>query len=175
MFADEVGAVTIPVPSTLRYTQTVDSIAEFIDNFPIRDADGLTPAFYVSVSRDLTTIGDWRGWALYADYGDGYVEMARGDVPSVMGVADTTLGTVSDPSVFDRTNTVDFTLQYGPNSSFPAPFVSVTEEELLANPRRNLFLVGDEYIQAATITPLGGQSYRLSVLLRGRFGSDHTA
>lgn len=174
MFADEVGADTIPVPTTLRYTQTVDSTVEFIDNFPIRDSDALIPAFYVAVSRDLATTGDWRGWVLYADYGDGYVEIARGDIPALMGVADTTLGTVTDPSVFDRVNTVDITLQFGPTSSFTAPFASVTEAELLSNARRNLFIVGDEYIQAATVTPLGGQSYRLSTLLRGRFGSDHT-
>jgi len=172
MFADEVGQDTIPVPSTLRFTQTVDSLIEFIDNFPIRDADGLTPGFYVAVSRDLADIGDWRGWILYADYGDGYVEIARGDVPAIMGTATTTLASVSDPSVFDRVNSVTFTLKFGPPAPFPNPFVSVTEAELLANPRRNLFLYGDEYIQAATIVDNGDQSYTISDLLRGRFGTD---
>lgn len=171
MFLDEVGADTIPVPTTLRYTQTVDSLVEFIDNFPIRDADALVPGFYVAISRDLNDTGDWRGWALYADYGDGYVQIAQGDIPAIIGVADSTLGTVTDPSVFDRVNSVNITLSYGPTV---IPFASVTEAELLANPRRNLFLIGDEYIQAATIVDNGNFSYTLSMLLRGRFGSDNT-
>lgn len=174
MFADEVGADTIPVPTTLRYTQTVDSIIEFIDSFPIRDEDGLVIGFYVAVSRDLATEGDWRGWTLWADYGDGYLQIAQGDIPAIMGTATTTLGTVTDPSVFDRVSTVEFTLKYGPPTGFTAPFTSVTESELLANPRRNLFRIGNEYVRAATITSLGGQSYRLSVFLRGRFGTNTT-
>lgn len=173
MFLDEVGADTIPVPTTLRYTQTVDSIIKFIDSYPIRDADAQIIGFYVAVSRDLNTDGDWRGWTLHADYGDGYTQIAQGDIPAIMGVADTTLATVSDPSVFDRANSVDFTLQYGPLGS--TPFSSVTETELLANPRRNLFRVGNEYLRATTITDNGSQSYTLEgALLRGRFGTNTT-
>lgn len=172
MFADEVGQDIIPVPSTLRFTQTVDSIAEFIDNFAIRDGDGLISGFYIAVSRDLSTIGDWRGWVLYANYGDGYVEIARGDVPAIIGTADTTLASVSDATVFDDTHSVDITLKYGPPAPFAAPFASVTKPELAANSRRNLFLIGDEYVQAATIVDNGDQSYTLSDLLRGRFGTD---
>lgn len=174
MFQDEVGADTIPVPTTLRYTQTVDSIAFFIDSYPIRDADALVIGFYITVSRDLNVDGDWRGWALYADYGDGYLQIAQGDVPAIMGVADTTLASVSDPSVFDRVNELDFTLQYGAFPGFDPSFTSVTETELLANPRRNLFRVGNEYVQAATITNNGDMSYTLSILLRGRFGTNTT-
>lgn len=172
MFSDDVGQHTIPLPSVLRYVQTVDSIVEFIDNFPIRDEDGLTPGFYVAVSRDLADTGDWRGWALYADYGDGYVKISEGDIPAKIGEATTTLGTVTDPSVFDRVNSVTFTLKYGPPSPAPAPFATVTEAELLANSRRNLFLIDDEYVQAATIVDNGNQSYTISTLLRGRFGTD---
>lgn len=173
MFLDEVGADTIPVPTTLRYTQTVDSIVAFIDSYPIRDADAQVIGFYVAVSRDLNVDGDWRGWTLWADYGDGYLQIAQGDVPAIMGVADTTLASVADPSVFDRVNELDFTLQYGPLDS--TPFVSVTEAELLANPRRNLFRVGNEYLQATTITDNGNQSFTLGgALLRGRFGTNTT-
>lgn len=172
MFLDEVGADTIPVPTTLRYTQTVDSIAAFIDSYPIRDADALVIGFYIAVSRDLTTDGDWRGWALYADYGDGYLQIAQGDLPAIMGVANNTLATVTDASVFDRANLLNFTLQYGPPNA--TPFTSVTETELLANPRRNLFRVGNEYLQAATIEDTGDQTYVASTLLRGRFGTNTT-
>ena len=250
MFSDDVGAQTISLPSTLRLSVTADSIVEFIDNFPIRDADGLTAGFYVAVSRDLSIEGDWRGWALYADYGDGYVKIAEGDIPAIMGTATTVLGTVADPTVFDSVNTftadsttdiltevgsvlangnsvqvsnsggalpaplvagttyfvrdktgdtfklaatsggaainlttngtgtnsiknvLTFTLKYGPPSPFPNPFATVTEADLIANPYRNLFIYGDEYIQAATVVDNGSQSYTVSDFYRGRFGTD---
>lgn len=174
MFSDDVGASTVPVPTTLRFSETVSSIVEFIDNFPIHDADGLTPGFYVAVSRDLAVLGDWRGWVLWADYGDGYVKIASGDLPAVMGTATTTLATVTDASVWDRTSSLTFTLKYGQLSPSPVPFATVTEEQLRANSRRNLFLVGNEYVQAATVVYNGGQSYTISILLRGRFGTDGT-
>lgn len=250
MFSDDVGQHTIPLPSVLRYRQTVDSIVEFIDNFPIRDEDGLTPGFYVAVSRDLADTGDWRGWALYADYGDGYVKISEGDIPAKIGEATTTLGTVSDPSVFDSVNTftavaatdvltevgnsladgnsvrvsnsggalpaplaanttyfvrdksgdtfklaatlggaaidittdgtgtnsirnvLAFTLKYGPPNPAPAPFSNATQAELIANPYRNLFIYGDEYLQAGTIVDNGDMTYVASDFYRGRFGTD---
>ena len=170
MFSDDVGAHRIPIPSTLKFVATKDTIFEFIDNFPIRDADALIPGFYIVASHDLANEGDWRGWRLLADYGDGDVEIAHGDVPATMGTAITTLATVSDPSVFDRTNSFTFTLQFGATNV--SPFSSVTEPELLSNSRRNLFLVADEYLQAATIVDNGDGTYTAGVLLRGRFGAD---
>lgn len=172
MFSDDVGAQTISLPSTLRLSVTANSIVAFIDNFPIRDADALTPGFYVAVSRDLSIEGDWRGWALYADYGDGYVLIAEGDLPAIMGTATDVLGTVADPTVFDETNSLTFTLKFGPPAPFPNPFASCTEADLIANPRKNLFHYGSEYFQAATIVDNGSQSYTVSDLYRGRFGTD---
>lgn len=251
MFSDEVEADVIPVPTTLRYTQTAPSIIEFIDNFAIRDADGLVPGFYVAVSRDLSVLGDWRGWILFADYGDGYVEIARGDLPAIMGNATTILGSVTDPTVFDTAktftadattdfltfadvpangssvrvsnsggtlpaplvagttyfitgkvgntaklaatsggavidlttdgtgtnsikNVLTFPLKYGPPPPFADPFATVTEADLIANPHRNLFLYGDEYLQAATVVSNGTLSYTLSDFYRGRFETDGT-
>lgn len=170
MFSDDVGTHSIPIASNLRFVETKDSIIEFIDSPPLRDADGLTPGFYVAVSHDLALEGDWRGWELYADYGDGYTVVASGDVPATLGECTTTLGTVSDPSVWDRTNSVTFTLDYEEASS--PPFVTVTEQDILSNGRKNLFLIGNEYVQAATVVNNGNRSYTISTLLRARFGSD---
>lgn len=172
MFSDDVGQHTIPLPSVLRYRQTVDSIVEFIDNFPIRASDAIVPGFTVAVSRDLSDTGDWRGWTLYADYGDGYKPISSGDIPAKVGTATTVLGTVTDTSVFDTVSTLDFTLLYGPPNPAPAPFSDATEAELRANPCRNLFLVGDEYIQIGTIVDNGDMTYDASDFLRGRFGTD---
>lgn len=172
MFSDDAEKHTIPIPTSLRYVGLADSIVEFIDNFAIRDSDSLVPGFYVAVSRDLSVAGEWRGWVLYADYGDGYAEIARGDIPAIMGTCTATLDTVTDATVFDTVSDVTFTLKFGP--PFPAPnaFANATEAELLANPYRNLFVIGDEYLQAGTIIDNGDQSFTISDFLRGRFGTD---
>lgn len=253
MFSDDVTATPILIPSTLRHTQTVDSVIAFIDNFAIRDADALTPGFYIAVSRDLAIQGDWRGWKLFADYGDGYVFLnVFGDVAATMGTADTILGSVSDPTVFDTAqtfttvfgtdvltfatevppngssvqvsnsggalpaplvagttyfirdksgltaklaatvggaainltdngtgthsikNVLEFTLKFGTPSPAPEPFATVTEADLIANPYKNLFSYGAEYLQAATVVSNGDQSYTVSDFYRGRFGTDTT-
>ncbi len=174
MFSDNVTATPITIPSTLRYVQTADSVAVFIDNFAIRDADSLTPGFYIAVSRDLALQGDWRGWKLYADYGDGYVAIpgAQGDIAATMGTADTILDTITDATVFDTVSSLDFTLKFGTPDPAPQPFVTVTEADLIANPYKNLFMVGREYVQAATVVNHGNQSYTISDFFRGRFGTD---
>ena len=138
----------------------------------IRDADALVPGFYWAASRDLNVEGDWRGSDLYADYGDGYVKIASSDIPAVVGGCTTTLGTVTDVSAQDLVQSVTFTLQYGDPPPSPAPFSTVTFDDLLANPYRNLFLIGNEYLQAETVVDNGSQSYTISKLLRGRFGTD---
>lgn len=129
MFSDDVGADVIPVPTTLRYTATSPSIAQFIDSFAIRDADALVPGFYVAVSRDLSVLGDWRGWQLYADYGDGDVAIpgASSDLPATMGTATTILGSVVDPTVFDtaQTFTADATTDFLTFADVPANGSSV--------------------------------------------------
>lgn len=168
MFSDDVGAQAIPIASSLRYVQTVDSLIEFIDTVAIREADKTRSGFYVSVSRDLDIEGDWRGFTLYVDYGDGYVPVASGDVPGLFGESTDTLGTAST-TVLDTSGDLTFTLKYAPDTP---PFSTVTEADLIANPYRNLFLVGNEYIQAATIVDNGNRSFTISDLLHGRFDTD---
>lgn len=171
MFSDDVGSHRISLPSTLKFTATKPSLAEFIDRPAIRDSDAIVPGFFISVTHDLDVQGDWRGWALWADFGDGYSFITKGDIPANMGTATTTLGTVSDIEPLDEVNSVTFTLDFV--DSFPG-FTSATEADLVANPYRNLFLVGDEYLQAGTIVDNGGRSYTAGDLFRGRFGTDGT-
>lgn len=170
MFSDRVRQHNITLPTVLRSLTPISSVVEFIDNTPTRDSEGLTPGFWVAVSFDPTAEGSWRGWSLWADYGDGYVRIAQGDAAATFGEAATTLASVTDPSVWDRTNSLTFTVTHSPDQE--TAFATVTEAELLASSRRNLFIVGDEYIQAATIVDNGDQSFTISNLLRGRFGTD---
>jgi hypothetical protein len=90
-------------------------------------------------------------------------------VRGTFGTCTTTLATASDPTVFDRTNSVTFTLESYDSTS---PLESVTEADLLSNPYRNLFLIGSEYVQAATVVDNGSSSFTISTLLRGRFATD---
>jgi hypothetical protein len=165
-FSDDARAQTVPIPSNLRFVQTVNSVIEFLDTPALRPQDGFTPGFYVSVSRDLDDMGDWRGWSLYADYGDGYMKVAEGDLPALIGETISTLDDVADPDTFDTSNDLTFTLKYAAD---PIAFGTVSEADLIANPRRNLFLVGDELIQAATIVDNGNRSFTISDLYHGRF------
>lgn len=171
MFSDDVGSHRISLPSTLRFTATKPSLVEFIDRPAIRDSDAIVPGFFISITHDLDVQGDWRGWSLWADFGDGYSFITKGDIPANMGTATTTLGTVSDIEPLDEVNSVTFTLDF--IDSFPG-FASATEADLVANPYRNLFLIGNEYLQAATIVDNGGRSYTISDLFRGRFETDGT-
>lgn len=168
MFSDEVASHRIPVASTLRYVQTKDTLAEFIDTPSTRPTDPFTPGFTIAASHDLSVDGDWRGWALWADFGDGYTLLTEGDVPASIGVASTTLGTVTDIVPLDTVNSVTFSFKY--EDPFPS-LVTCTEADLVANPYRNLLLVGNEYLQAMTVNR-SGANITVSDLFRGRFHSD---
>lgn len=169
MFSDDVGSHSIPIPSTLKFVQTKDSIAEFIDTPAIREADYGRSGFYVSVSHDLALDGDWRGYTVYPDYGDGYVVVAEGDVAAQIGEATSVLNDVADTSVLDATNDVTFTLDFTTPS---VSFLTCTEADLVANSYRNLFLIGDEYVQAATIVDNGNRSFTISDLFHARFETE---
>ncbi len=169
MFSDDVGPHRIPLASTLRYVQTKDSIIEFIDAPAIRDSEQSRAGFKVAVSHDLTTDGDWRGWALWVDFGDGYTFLADGDVPATIGNATTTLASVGDVTVLDTVGSLTVMFDY---ADADLVFTNQTQAELLANPLKNLLLYKDEYLQAGTIVDHGNRSFTFTNLLRGRFETD---
>lgn len=170
MFSDDVGSHRIPIPSTLKFVQTKSSLSSFIDTIAIRDGDALQTGFKISVFHDLSVEGDWRGWKLYADYGDGYKQIAEGDVPATAGAATTTLSAVGNTIDLDTVGSL--TAQF--NFAQTTPFSTVTQADLEANPYLNLFLYGNEYLQAKTVVDNGGRSFTLSGLFRGRFETDTT-
>lgn len=117
------------------------------------------------------TTGDWPGstfWQYYDVDGDytteglsfTYSEMATwGNATNILADA--------NPNLWDRGNYLDVTV-VGETGTF----TSVTEAACEANGRLNLLLVGSEYIQFTTATLLGGPSWRLSGLRRGRRGTE---
>lgn len=169
MFSDDVGSHRIPLPSTLKFIATKDSLFNFIDIPAIRDSEEGVPGLKLAVSHDLDLQGDWRGWALWVDFGDGYTLLQEGDVPATMGTATTTLSTVADINVLDEVGVLTTTFDY---ADAGLAFTNLTEAEMLANPRRNLLLYKDELLQAGTIVDNGGRSFTFTDLLRGRFETD---
>lgn len=138
--------------------------------------DGTQPVVYLAMCG--IGGGAWPGAFLYEEnpIGSGNYEFVTGaSLPSGIGVTSGTLASVSDPSVWDRTSALTFSLCYDPGLS------SASEQDLLANPSLNLIWVGlngvGEYLQFKTATPLTPSSpyvgkYSVSTFLRARFGTE---
>ena len=84
--------------------------------------------------------------------------------PATMGSALTVLAS-GVSQLFDRINTVDVSLLGD------ATLASVSEASVLNG--ANVAVLGDEVIQFASATLINPATYRLSTLLRGRFGSEY--
>ena len=169
MFSDYVRKRTISLPTTLKYVQTRPSVFELVNGPPIRDEDGQTPGLYGFSTFDDSVLGDYRGSALYADYGDKYKKQADFDAIATMGTCGTILPTVSNAG-WDRTSTLDVTLIHG-------TLESKTEEELRADSKVNLVAIGNktdgyEYVQFSDVIDNGRGSYTIGTFIRGAYGTD---
>jgi len=121
------------------------------------DEDGLLPGFYVAgYGAD-----GWTGATIYysPDGGTSWVIGGALQYPSIWGTTVGALADWADPSSWDNTNTVDVTVGGGVPGS-------VSQTEVLNG--RNYALIGNEQGGFATVADLGGGTYRLSVLRRGR-------
>jgi len=121
-----------------------------------------------SVGLYLAATGEGSGWMgcvvyISQDGGASYQPLETLNYDSVIGEADTVLAAGESTGIWDDVNTVDVTMIYG------AP-ISRSDAEVLAG--ENACLVGDEVLQFGVATALGDNGYRLSHLLRGRWGTD---
>lgn len=125
---------------------------------------GDLPAVFAALSSPGAR---WTGAALFADQGDGdLVPLGpSGRTRSAMGAAVDVLPAGS-PLLFDRASAVTVALA-GPDLTLP----TATPRQLAMGANRAL--LGEEMIQFASATPLGGGLWRLENLLRGRGGSEH--
>ena len=146
-------ADTLPPPTTL--------VAFELPWDGIGSADVARP--FAAVSAPAAS---WSGAALFADHGDGSLESLgpSGRARSILGTAQTALGSAS-PLVIDRHNAVDVAL-IDPAMSL----VDASLRQLAAGANRAL--LGQEIIQFARAAPLGGGTWRLHQLLRGRGGTE---
>lgn len=168
-------------PNTLTQTATAGAITTSPDPAAVviattllawsnnagRDADADTVGLYLAANGSLA--GFWDGCTVFVsrDAGASYQELQVVQDGATFGTTTTVLAAYTGTGTFDDTNTVDITLTAGTDS----PPVTRSDAELLAG--ENGAVIGDEYLQYGTVTPLGGNSYRLSHLLRGRRGTNH--
>jgi hypothetical protein len=90
------------------------------------------------------------------------------DVVSTPGFFGRALNALPDhtSALVDVVNHVDIEINDGELSS-------TTLDDLLSDQSLNLFFIGDEMVQAANVSLIAAKTYRLSTLLRGRFGTEH--
>lgn len=136
-----------------------------MDTAPLRDTDVQEIGTYAAGAPAIYG-GGFDAVSVQASVDNSvYNQEALIDVKTTMGTADTVLANHPRFTVWDRVNTVDVTLLDGALGS--------ASEANLINYLANLFWSEcGEIFQAKTVTPLGGQSYRLSNLLRGRYGTE---
>ena len=137
----------------------------FVLDIPmIRDGDD-TVGPYIAASPERAVTG-WRGSNVYVGEGGPAFDLL--DTVGDAAIWGRTMGVLADQArwtVFDRTNTFTVAWVHG-----IADLASVTEADVLNG--KNGFLVGNEILQAATVTDNGDGTVTLSVLLRGRNGTE---
>lgn len=133
----------------------------FLDIPLLRDADD-GPGFYVGATSDGG--GTWPGCTVYESR-DGlqFTELVTLTQATPYGVALTALADGS-PYVFDRARTV--------RVKFTLPTILETVSELDVLNGANALLLGNELVQYATATQIDALTWDLSVLLRGRRGTE---
>jgi hypothetical protein len=124
-----------------------------------------------AVGYDVAVAGHesprWRGSAVYrsVDGGTNYTPLTQHTAAKTFGSAVTALGDFGGGNVFDEINSVDVDLTAGSGA-----LSSATATQVLNG--ANLAVLGHELIQFKTATVVSGTTYRLSGLLRGRFGTE---
>lgn len=161
---DSVYTSTIAAAEAARVVPVVDSAGSTTTY--LLDIAGLTDAtavagFYAAAAGALD---GWKNAMLYQslDGGSTYDRFLLLDAYTIMGTV--ALATASaQHDTWDDATTIDVTLLRG--SVAGAGDLSVINGA-------NIALVGDEILQFGVVTALGGLSYRLSHLLRGRRGTE---
>jgi hypothetical protein len=117
--------------------------------------------YYVGLAGLYT---GWRGAAVFDAADDAnFAQIGGASATTAIGVATSTLGNFSGGNVFDELSNVTVNVVAGSISS-------ATEAQVLAG--ANWALLGSEVIAFKTATLVSGTTYRLTGLLRGRFGTE---
>jgi hypothetical protein len=139
------------------------TVFEVLDLPPLRDGDYNQ---YVAYTAASGVLDGWPSAAIMRSTdGDAYSLVSLITSSSKMGLTETALGDWTGGNVFDEKNTVDIKM-YGSST-----LASVSRDEAMAGDFA--ILLGNEIIFARNATLLTTGRYRLSGLLRGRFGTEY--
>ena len=150
-------------PSVTRFVAVPGDTTLLVLDTSILTAQDNDTGFYLAVASDDVS---WRGATVVrsVDGVSDWQPVATFQARARYGVTATVLGDWPGYNTWDRASTVDITMAYGtPDSS--------TEDAILAG-LAHPYLIGDEIVYAATATFLSGTTWRLSVFLRGRRGTE---
>lgn len=163
------GQIAAPSSGLIIADTTVPLIGntriEFLDIPLLRDADDATGSGYYTAAGGYDST--WAGGALFKSTDAGLTYTSAGGLPSpgaVMGLASNALGNFASGNIFDENNSVTVVIDSGQLSS-------VTELQVLNG--ANAAVIGNEIIQFKNATLTAANTYTLSGLLRGRFGTEH--
>lgn len=148
------------VPQTITIPSSLATVLELLDVPLLRDVDD-NAGFYAAAS---SASAEWDGANLYQSSNGGYSYSLIAGLPaSVIGYSTTALGDFTGGNIFDEGNTVDVLLYQG-------SLANASAGDVLNG--ANAAVLGSEIIQFTTATLVGGNTWRLSGLLRGRRGTE---
>lgn len=176
MFSDDVGAQQIPIASTLRFSETLNTVFLPLDLPYWRDSDPThLPGFHGAIARD-TGNGDWRGSTIYSDATGSYAALTNKlDVEVPIGVTTNALTATDDVYVIDTISTVRVqTTSRGGVDELSYQLQSTTEEKMLKGANKAAIGINGrwEIVQFQTVTPVTGDTFDLTVFTRGRHGTE---
>ena len=146
---------------------------EFLDIPLLRDADDATGSGYYTAANGYDS--SWAGGVLFksSDAGATYTNVGGLPVPgTVMGTCSTTLGAFAGGNIFDELSAITVIIDAAGQLS------GVTALQVLNG--ANGAVIGNEIVQFRDATLIAANTYTLTGLLRGRFGTEqyiatHTA
>ena len=155
------GAITSVQPVSGQVATT----AVIMDIPPLRDADGAGANLYVAMYGPT----GWPGATLFksSDSGITWVAGVSQGAASTVGKSTTALGNWLGNNIFDEGNTVNVQLLSA------STLASLPELSVLNG--GNVGLLGNEIFQFKNAVLVSGTTYKLSGLLRGRFGTEWAA
>lgn len=175
MFSDDVRQHEIPLPSVLRYVNTIGTNFIPLDIPYWRETDPINdPGFHVAVGRTASD-GDWQGSRIWSDPTGSYALISgklEKQVP--IGAATTVLTATTNTTTFDNTSIVRVQLTTTGSEGEVVSLQSSTQSKVLNGANKAAIGVHGrwEIIQFITATFVSGTTWDLTGFLRGLHGTE---
>ena len=161
VFTVSTPGTTVPTPPPFIAPPATSTLL-VLDTALLSSQDDDLGLYFAAASTDVSWNGATLWWSL--DGTSNWQQVLAFSSRATYGMAATVLGTRPPYNTWDRANTVDITVAYGAVPSYsPAAVVLGTA---------NAALLGQEILQWQTATQLDAVTWRLSMLLRGRRGTE---